>query len=447
MKTKNIFYSLLLLALLASAHQVSARVMKEKRETFSCEKNIRAATLISFTNKIGPLRVETWDKSSVKDDVTVTIEGEEDQVKKALDYIKNINFSEPGDTVAFNTRCWKNVKYGSNVTFFNVPIIGGQFKLTLNDGETATLKKFDLSFVLTMPRGNPLALTQAYENVSLPDLDGRIRLNLYESDLVAGKLPDCRELTAKYGKVEIDSVKDIRLKLYETRLNIRHAGNVVLDSKYSETGIGNAGSLDIDSYEDKIHVPSHGDLAIKAKYTTFTLADFDKGTFDLYECTLNAGKANIVAISAKYCSFGFVSCHAVVFTGSYENKFTCGQAGDLKAASKYSSYKISNLDGNLNFMSSYEDKITVKQVGRKFTGISLTGKYTAIDLSFENGAACKIDADLKYTGMDFLKTAFREIRYHKEDELFQFLGVTAGSDENAVSEVKFRMYEGSVKLR
>jgi hypothetical protein len=447
MRTKSIFCSLLLLAFLAQGHVNAARNMKETKEVFSCERMISPTTVISFNNKTGPLKVETWDKNTVKIDITVNIDGDDDQVKKALDYIKKLNFVAAGDKVVFNTKFWKTISSSSTVNFFKVPVIGGKFKMILDNCEEIHLTRLDLSFVLTMPKANPFMLAQSYENATLPDLDGSVTLDLYESELTAGKLPGCQYVVAKYGKTEIDSVKDVNLKLYENNLIIRHAGDVNLSSKYSETEIASAGALNIDSYEDKINVAKHGDLAIKAKYTTFSLADFNKGTFDLYECKLGAGNGNILAISASYCSLECVSCQAIVFTSSYENKFACNQVGDFKAGSSYSNYKISRLDGSLVFTNSNEDKITLLQVGNRFTGISITSKYTDVELSFESGTVYKLDADLKYTSLDFPKSSFRETRYHKEDDVFQYMGVTQGGDENTVPTVRFQMYEGKIILK
>ncbi|MCX6284129.1 MAG: hypothetical protein NTW31_07845 [Bacteroidetes bacterium] len=347
-----------------------------------------------------------------------------------------MNFIQEGDKVSFNTRFYKSMS----------GMIPGKFTIILLDGSTAKLYKLDLSFVLTMPKDNPLSLTQAYENVTLPDLNGKITLDIYESNLVAGKLPNCQLLTAKYGKAEIDSVQNIVMTLYENKLVLRHAGDVTMDSKYSETEISNAGKMSINSYEDKLHILSHGVLGVKGKYTTFTLGDFTKGAFDLYECTLTAGSSDVVAMTAKYCNIKFISCKGAAIT-SYENKFSFDKVGDLKAGSSYSSFKITQLDGSLVLTNSNEDKVSVMQVGKAFTGIELVCKYTDVDLVFERGTAYKLDADLKYSSFDYPKSSFREIRYHKEDDVFQYQGVTQGGDENTVPLVKLQMYEGGVTLK
>jgi len=436
MKMKNIFFSLLLLGFLATGLQVSASEMKERKETYSFERIIKPETMICFENKVGPLKVETWEKNSVKVDVSVSIDGEEDQVQMVLEYIKKMNFSQEGDNVSFKTRFYKSMS----------GMIPGKFTITLLDGSTAKLYKLDLSFVMTMPKGNSLTLAQAYENVTLPDLNGKITLDLYESNLVAGKLPNCQTLTAKYGKAEIDSVQNIILTLYENKLVLRQAGDVTLNSKYSETEISSAGKMSINSYEDKLHILRHGVLGVKGKYTTFTLGDFTKGAFDLYECTLTAGNSDVVAMTAKYCNIKIISCKGAAIT-SYENKFSFDKVGDLKAGSSYSSYTITQLDGSLTMTGSQEDKVSVMQVGKTFTGIDLVCKYTNVDLKFEPGTAYKLDADLKYSSFDYPKSSLREIRYHKEDDIFQYQGVTQGGDENTVPLVKLQMYEGGIKLK
>lgn len=437
MKTQSIFFSLLMLGCLAFPLMTSASELKERKETYSFERVIKPETQIVFENKVGALKVETWEKNSVKVDVSVSIDGDEEQVQKALDEIKKMAFVQDGEKVKFNTRFY---------TMMN-GMIPGKFRITFLDGSTAKLAKLDLSFVLTMPKSNALNLTQAYEDATLPDLDGKIILDLYETDFTAGRLPNCETITAKYGKTEIDSVQDISLNLYENNLTLRHAGNIKLDSKYTESEIGTAGALTIDSYEDKIEVKHHGDLNVRAKYTTLNLADFNKSTFDLFECKLKAGNGSIIAIAAKYSSVDFISCKAIVFTTSFENTFNCELAGDFKAGSKYSSYRISRLDGNLNFINSFEDKITVMQVGKKFTGINILSKYSEVELLFEYGTPYKLDAEMKYTSFDYPKSAFREIKYHKEDEDFEYLGVTQGGDENTASVVKLQMYEGEAKLK
>jgi len=438
MKTRKHFDRMLLLAmLLVFIIPVQGRTMRERQEKITREITITPATRISFENKNGPVKVETWDKNAIKVDIQIVIDGEDNEINKVLEALRNLEFIKDNETVLFKTRFYKMMS----------GVIPGHFKVILLNGTTVRLNRLDLSYVLTIPKNNTLSVKNAYDRLILPNLSGKLNLDLYECDLTAGTIANDAEMQLKYGKATVDSVMDVKLTLYENDLSLTKAGDIRMDSKYSSVGIMTAGSLNIDSYEDKITVARHGDVSAVAKYTTLNLAGFNRGTFDLYECQLKTGDVNILAIGAKYTLMEFQSCRALVFTTSYENKLRGGIIGDLKASSNYSSYRIDRFEGKITFTSSYEDEIMVKSVSKKFIGIDLDGKYTELNLIFETDAAYKIDADTRYTDFDYRKEFFREIRYHKEDEEFRYVAVTQGADESTAPVISLRMYEGKVVLR
>ncbi len=82
-----------------------------------------------------------------------------------------------------------------------------------------------------------------------------------------------------------------------------------------------------------------------------------------------------------------------------------------------------------------------------FTGISVTSKYTDVDIIFETGTLYKIDATLKYTDIDFPESAFKETLYHKDGSDFHYRGVIKGADEQTCPVLQLTMYEGSLKLK
>lgn len=428
---------MLLAMLLVFIIPVEGRTMRERQEKITREMTITPATLISFENKNGPVTVETWDKNTVKIDIRLVIDGEDNEINKVLEAVRNLEFIKDNETVLFKTGFYKMMS----------GVIPGHFKMTLLNGTTVRLNRLDLSYVLTIPKTNALSIKNAYDWLILPDLNGKLNLDLYECDLTAGTIANDAEIQMKYGKAAVDSIQDVKLTLYETDLSLAKAGDIRMDAKYSTVDIKAAGSLNIDSYEDKIAIARHGDVNAVAKYTTLNLAGFNRGTFDLYECKLKTGNVNILAIGAKYTGMEFQSCRALVFTTAYENKLQAGTIGDLKSTSSYSQYRIDRFEGKITFTSSYEDEIIVKSVSKKFTGLDLDGKYTELNLCFEFDAAYKIDADTRYTDFDYRKENFREIRYHKEDEEFRYVAVTQGADESTAPVISLRMYEGKVLLR
>jgi hypothetical protein len=438
MKTRRICSELCLLTLLIIfVLPVRAKTLMGTEKTISREMAVKPAGMITMENKMGPVTVNTWDKQAAKIDIHVVIDGDPGEVEKVLNYIQKLNFSQSGDNISFNTKFYKR-------WIGNFP---GNFRVTLNDGTTVKLTKLDLEYTLTVPKNNPMKIINAYDNVVLPDLSGKLILELYESDLTAGILSNDNEISIKYGNAEIDSLRDAVLELYESKLKVGRTGNLKVNSKYSGLSIGRSGNLILDCYEDKVTATRHGDLTAQAKYTTLTLGDFNKGTFDLYECTLRAGHSSIVAIATKYCEVEFLSSRAVVFTEAYETKFVSGSVGDLKASSKYSTFNLRQLSGKLTMLSSYEDRITVTEAVKPFAGIDLNGKYTDLEISFAAGIQYRLTTDFNYTDFDFPKSRFREIRYYKENNQFTYDGIIEGADESTCPVVNLVMYEGKAVIR
>ena len=439
MKTKKSSRNILFLTLIGIfLMPLSSFSMKETEKQFTKEITVSPTTLIIFANKLGPVQVKTWNENRVKVVTNLTIDGKDESVQKIIEYISKIDFSESEEGVTYDTRFYSRW----------TQIFPGSIKIVLKNGSLIRgISKIKLSYTLMVPKGNPLSIANKYEDITLPDLTGDIHLELYESDMEAGNLSGPCKIKLKYSKSTFGSLGDLDLYMYESKADIERSGDLILESKYSTLTLPEAGNLTLDCYEDKITISKHSDVKAKAKYSTFNLGDFNSGTFNLYETNLFAGNCEEVTIEGKYNKMQFKSSKKVSFPLSYENKFSSSFVGELTATeSKYGVYKIYHLDKSLNLVSSYEDDVIVQRVGKQFTGVIVTSKYTDLSFTFESGAHYKIDANLKYTDLDFLKANFREIRYHKDGSTFQYQGIVKGADETTAPILKLKMYEGKVTL-
>ena len=415
---------------------LSSFSMKETEKQITKEITVSPNTKINFVNKLGPVNVKTWNENRVKVVTNLIVDGKDEDVQEIIDYISDIDFSESNDGVTFDTKFYKHYSQ-----------IFGSIKIVLKNGSVIRgVSKINLSYTLMVPEGNPLSITNKYEDITLSDFSGDITLELYESDLQAGNLSGRSAIKMKYSKSSFASLGDLDLYMYESKATIEQTGNLNLQSKYSELTLPEAGELSLDSYEDKITISKHSDVKAKAKYTTLNLGDFNMGTFNLYETHLFAGNCEEVTIEGKYCKMEFKSSKKVTFVQSYENKFSSSFVGELTANSKYGVYKIFHLDKSLNLITSYEDDVDVQRMGNQFTGVSVNSKYTNLTFIFESGTQYKIDANLKYTDLNFPEASFREIRFHKDGSEFQYQGIIKGADEATCPVLKLTMYEGKVNL-
>lgn len=183
------------------------------------------------------------------------------------------------------------------------------------------------------------------------------------------------------------------------------------------------GELSLTLYESDLKAGIIGGKAsISMKYSKGAIGSLQDVNLTLYEAKAeinHAGNIDNLKIQAKYCNFDLKSVKSVSFLEAYEVKFS----------------------------SSYEDKIKIERIGKMFTGISVTSKYTDVDIIFETGTLYKIDATLKYTDIDFPESAFKETLYHKDGSDFHYRGVIKGADEQTCPVLQLTMYEGSLKLK
>jgi hypothetical protein len=412
--------------------------MQETTKTITKTVPVSPQAMITFSNKIGSLVVETWGQNQVKIETTVIIDGNEESTGILLGYIGTLDFEKTETGVSFSTKFYTQYTEG----------FPGGIRIILADGKKVTgLTKLEISYRLTVPLSNPLTIINKYEDVTLPDLAGKINLEVYECHLSAGNLSDDAVISMKYSDGVIASVKNLSLSLYESEAEINTAGDLILESKYSKLNIRQTGSVILDCYEDHLLIGKHGNVSGEAKYSTLTLSDCDVMNLSLYECTLHGGTLNSLSLRSKYSKTVILSASQADFTEAYESEFSSTFVGSLKAFSKYCEFTISHLDKELTLPDSYEDNLTISRMSANFTGITVNSKYTDLSVSFDPGALYRLTADLQYTDYTFPESGFKETRYHKDGSTFIYSGMVSDASETASPLVNLKMYEGKVNIR
>ena len=434
----KIYSAIIILILLTPPCAISQDISKDK--TLTREFDITENTAIQFENKVGDLAVETWDQNKVKFETVVYVKaGDAEDVETILEAISNLKIIHNSTQLGINTKFYENYISKDNLANQKITI-------TLTDGTKVKLKELSVNYVLTIPASIEFNLSQKYENVSIPDLTGKVILEIYSCDLKAGNLPNAYRIALKYASADIKSLGDTKLQVYDSKLDIISTGNLDLQSKYSELNIEKAGNLNLEIYDDKVYINEHGNVSGEGKYTTLILSSFSTGDLALYDCTFKAGKIDDLKLTARYSKINLVSVRQFKFPESYDNQVTVEYIGDLRTTSKYTTFTIDELASSL-YLNSYDDKVNIYQVNNDFSAIELTGKYTNLTMEMQDGAQYKLIADVQYTKLKYAKDKVREIRYHKEHSKFQYKGITKGANEaEVIPEIRIENYSGEVVI-
>ncbi len=435
----RIIYVFTILMVLTPLSAISQDISKDK--TLTREFDITENTAIEFENKVGDLVVETWNQNKVKLEAVAYVKAEKaEDVERILEAISNPKITHNSTQLGINTKFYENYISKNNLGIQKITI-------TLIDGTKVKLKELSVSYVLTIPASIEFSLAQKYENVSIPDLTGKVILEIYSCDLKAGNLPNAYRIGLKYASADIKSLGDTKLQVYDSKLDVITTGDLDLHSKYSELNIEKAGNLNLEVYDDKVYFNEHGNVSGEGKYTTLILNNFTSGDLAIYDCTFKAGKIDNLKLTAKYSKINLVSVRQFKFPECYDNQVTIEYVGDLRTTSKYTTFTIDELASSL-YLNSYDDKMNIFQVNNDFSGIELTGKYTNLTLVMQEGAQYKLTTDVQYTKVKYPKDKFREIRYHKEDNKFQYKGITRGANEaEVIPEINIENYSGEVVIK
>jgi len=435
----KIIYTLTILMVLTPLCSISQDISKDK--TLTREFDITENTVIEFENKVGNLVVETWGQDKVKFEAVVYVKAEDaEDVEAILDAISNPEIIHNSTGLSINTKFYDNYISKNN-------LVNQKITITLEDGSKIKLKELKVNYVLTIPATNEFKLAQKYEDVTIPDLSGKVILEIYSCDLKAGNLPNAYRVGLKYASADIKSLGDTKLEVYDSKLDVVGTGNLNLNSKYSEMNIEKAGDLYLDVYDDKLYVNEHGSVTGEGKYTTLILSSFTTGDLKVYDCTFKAGKIDDLKMTAKYSKIDIVSARKFRFQECYDNQVTLEYVGEFRVTSKYTTFTIDELASSL-YLNSYDDKMNIYQVNSDFSGVELDGKYTNMTLIMQPGSQYKLTADVKYTDLDYRKSDMREIRYHKEDSQLQYKGITKGANEaEVVPEIKISNYSGEIEIK
>ncbi len=329
------------------------------------EYSVNKGSLISIKNANGPLSIETWDKDIIKIETTVVIESDIESIKGVFRNIEKILFKSDKEKIYIDTK--KIYKPHSNLfqkvlSFFYDKLEKNENDnkiFYLNNNSKVNLKK--LSYVITLPKNNPLSIENSYYDVLLPDLSEYLSLHLFDANLKAGKIKNNAKIKIQYGSGNICSVENIKLSLFEANLIIGRTNDLTVYSKYSKLDVQETRNTIIKSYSDTIIIRKSSNIEGKAQYSNFILNDFLNGNFNFFSCD-----------------------------------FKIDSAVNILAKSKYSYFLIFNLKNSINFLSSFSDEINIGMVCKNFKEIDVKSQYSNLNASFEESSKYKISTNLHY---------------------------------------------------
>ena len=181
----------------------------EKTKTYSKSYPLGTNEKVSINNQFGEVKINTWGKSEVKVDVTITIKSSnEDRAQSILDNI-NIEDSKSGDGVSFKTNIGKQEWKGDKK-------------------EHTGNQSMAINYEVSMPAANPFVLQNQFGKSFVPDMSGPVEITQKFGDLVAGNLPNIKDLHVEFGSAVVESIGSCKLVIKFSKAEIKKMTGAII---------------------------------------------------------------------------------------------------------------------------------------------------------------------------------------------------------------------------
>jgi len=194
--------------------------VKNYSKTYAVDGN----DVLKINNRYGKITVNTWAKNEVKVDVQIKVAASNAaDTKKLLDNI-SISDSKEGSTVTFTTNMASN-KTSSWTSWFG--------------GRGSSYRNLEINYTVYMPAKNPLNISNKYGAVSLPDLDGKVNIEVAYGGFAAKSLTGLdNTIDVKYGSADIESIRTGDINVKYGSLKVGSADKLNADMGYGSAKIG-----------------------------------------------------------------------------------------------------------------------------------------------------------------------------------------------------------------
>lgn len=374
-----ILFAMAALPLLAQDYETSKILNKSV--------NVPSNVVVDMKNHSGDLKfiADNENMVSIKTVVHVNAKSEEDAAK-LFKAIEDFEFDLEGNRMIIDTRFYTNMNSINNKT-----------TMVLINKDKIQLKDFEISHEVHIPKTAELELENKYSDVVLPDLQGDVKLNLYNGKMTAADFNADVDLTAKYSKISAGNfLSDTHFELYDTDVEFKTSKDIEINSKYSKVEADKTGALECESYDDKFFINELDALKLNAKYSDLeSKAALKTLNLELYDCVIAVKSAGSLSFNGKYSKLKVGDVNKVKIDDVYDSNINFGKTGSIEVGkSKYSEFIMTDNAG-FTINDSYDDDIQISNLSKDFSGIFINGKYTKLDVG-SGSVPFRVDVVMKY---------------------------------------------------
>ncbi len=303
MRKRNI-YKLIVLFIFITGHSL-ADVKGQKEKVINKSYPVTNKTQLSVYNKFGKVHIDTWDKMEIKVDVKIIVKKENDsKAQEILDGI-NIEIEQNGkEEIQFQTQFPKNASY-------------------------AKKEAVEVNYTISMPKSNPLAVSNKYGPLYLADHEGEVALEVKYGEMKLERLNEAA-IELKFGSGSIKYIEEAQLEIHYSKITIGQINEAVIESHYSDLEIDKANELVLESKYGNANIGELRAMHTDIGYSGLTIGKLEK---ELLMESKYAPKIVIGAVAKDFDQIKIENKYSVI-----KMKLAPGTNANIEGAFKYSDF-------------------------------------------------------------------------------------------------------------
>lgn len=248
--------------LMGFGDQLSAQMYED---TWESVKTYPAKPGISVTvnNKYGSVLVSTWDRDSVKIEVTRKI------FEKSRDRLNTMRDNIDIEYQVFSNGISVETVFGSRHSSL-VRDLREMANLSVSDARSR------IDYKIYLPAHANIKIVNKYGNVVLPSLNGKVDIDLSNGDFQARDLNGDVNLTLAFGKALLGNIKNGVVSLNFVDFSGKDMEKLSLDGRSSEIRIHSVDVLNLKSRRDRIEVAQAGSVVADSYFSNLNFLEVEK---------------------------------------------------------------------------------------------------------------------------------------------------------------------------
>ena len=331
---KLIYKNVLLLFLIIGVAKVNTQantllpgIKTEFTKTVKKNYKMSADGDVTLSNKYGRINLKTWDRNEVVIEVTITAHARNESAANDIFNRINIDFANGSDYVKAETQ------------------IETQKSSWWSSGDKGD---FRIDYEVSMPKAASLDLSNKYGDSEIAAIGGDANIVVKYGNFNILAVGKDTKIDLGYGNGTVGEINDAEIVIKYSKIKLKAAEHVNVDSKYS-----------------KVYIDKANKIRSASKYDTYELGELEELS--------NEGK--------------------------YDH-FEIEKVNHITAYSKYTDFKIEELYSEGVFELSYGG-LAIESLKKGFKIVSMDCEYTDCKIYLDDNAAFQLDAISDYASINY----------------------------------------------